>query len=150
LAIRRVSFGRSDVCLPAARLGNLFVQNGGGGVTSQLEHFRIIPHGGVIVVTPTVFDFLDQVTNFEAKRELIRFAQDKRPEKAVVDFHHVQRFSTEFIGTLLSFKRQMGTDGRIALCAMQPVHRDIFRVLNLDGTVFQIFETVEQAVQSFQ
>jgi len=119
-------------------------------MTSQLEHFRIKKNGDLIIVTPTVFDFLDQVTNFEAKRELIRFAQTENPAKAVVDFQHVQRFSTEFIGTLLSFKRQMGADGRIALCAMQPVHRDIFRVLNLDGTVFEIFETLEEAVQSFR
>lgn len=117
---------------------------------NQLEHFRIVVDGDVIVVTPTVFDFLDQVTNFESKRELIRFAQEHRPGKAVVDFHNVQRFSTEFIGMLLSFKRQMGANGKIALCAMQPVHRDIFRVLNLDGTVFQIFATVDEAVQSFQ
>ncbi len=118
-------------------------------MTSQLEHFRIEQQGDVTVVTPTVFDFLDQVTNFEAKRELIRFAQEKKPVKAVVDFHHVQRFSTEFIGTLLSFKRQMGAGARISLCSMQPVHRDIFRVLNLDGTVFQIFDNVAHAVEAF-
>jgi anti-anti-sigma factor len=117
-------------------------------VTDQLEHFRIERQGDVTVVTPTVFDFLDQVTNFEAKRELTRFAQNEKPEKVVVDFCNVQRFSTEFIGTLLSFKRQMGTGGRIALCSLQPVHRDIFRVLNLDGTVFQIFGDVPQAVAS--
>ena len=118
-------------------------------MTSQLEHFRIEQQGDVIIVTPTVFDFLDQVTNFEAKRELIRFAQNEKPHKAVVDFHNVQRFSTEFIGTLLSFKRQMGEGARISLCSMQPVHRDIFRVLNLDGTVFQIFDDVTHAVESF-
>ena len=118
-------------------------------MTSQLEHFRIEQQGDVTIVTPTVFDFLDQVTNFEAKRELIRFAQNEKPGKAVVDFHNVQRFSTEFIGTLLSFKRQMGEGARISLCSMQPVHRDIFRVLNLDGTVFQIFDDVTQAVESF-
>ena len=118
-------------------------------MTSQLEHFRIEQQGDVTVVTPTVFDFLDQVTNFEAKRELIRFAQDEKPHKAVVDFHNVQRFSTEFIGTLLSFKRQMGDGARISLCSLQPVHRDIFRVLNLDGTVFQIFDDVKHAVESF-
>ena len=117
-------------------------------MTNQLEHFRIERRGDVTVVTPTVFDFLDQVTNFEAKRELIRFAQNEKPEKVVVDFSNVQRFSTEFIGTLLSFKRQMGTGGKISLCSLQPVHRDIFRVLNLDGTVFQIFDDVQQAVDS--
>lgn len=115
----------------------------------QFEHFRIAIMEDVTVVTPTIFDFLDQATNFDAKRELVLFAQTAKPAKAVVDFQNVQRFSTEFIGTLLSFKRQMDADGRIALCAMQPIHRDIFRVLNLDGTVFRIFDTVEEAVQSF-
>jgi len=129
--------------------GEFFSGKGGRAVTSQLEHFRIEQQGDVTVVTPTVFDFLDQVTNFEAKRELIRFAQNEKPVKAVIDFHNVQRFSTEFIGTLLSFKRQMGEGARISLCSMQPVHRDIFRVLNLDGTVFQIFDDVTHAVESF-
>jgi len=115
----------------------------------QLEYFRVDQRGEVAVVTPTVFDFIDQVTNFEAKRELIRFAQDQKPHKAIVDFHNVQRFGTEFIGTLLSFKRQMGEGAKISLCAMQPVHREVFRVLNLDGTVFQIFDELPPALASF-
>lgn len=115
----------------------------------ELAHFRIVRQGGVTVVTPTVFDFIDQTTNFESKKELIRFAQEEKPNMVVVDFQNVQRFSTEFIGTLLSLKKQMGTGGKIKLCSMQPVQRDIFRVLNLDGTVFQILTDVDEAVRSF-
>lgn len=118
-------------------------------MTHELAHFRIERKGDVTVVTPTVFDFLDQVTNFEAKKELIQFAKAETLEKVVIDFHHIQRFSTEFIGTLLSFKKLMGAGGKIKLCSLQPVHRDIFRVLNLEGTVFQVLPDVNEAVQSF-
>ena len=115
----------------------------------ELAHFRIVRQGDVTVVTPTVFDFIDQTTNFESKKELIRFAQEEKPDKVVMDFQNVQRFSTEFIGTLLSFKKQMSAGGKIKLCSLQPVLRDILRVLNLDGTVFQIFADVDEAVRSF-
>lgn len=126
-----------------------FVGNGGGAVIHELAHFRIVRQGDVTVVTPTVFDFIDQTTNFESKKELIHFAQEQKPEKVVMDFQNVQRFSTEFIGMLLSFKKQMGAGGKIRLCSLQPVQRDIFRVLNLDGTVFQILADVDEAVRSF-
>jgi len=126
-----------------------FAGKGGGAVIHELAHFRIVRQGRVTVVTPTVFDFIDQTTNFESKKELIRFAQDEKPDKVVVNFQNVQRFSTEFIGTLLSLKKQMGTGGKIKLCSLQPVQRDIFRVLNLDGTVFQILTDVDEAVRSF-
>ena len=126
-----------------------FARNGGGAVCHELSCFRIERQGDVTVVTPTVFDFIDQTTNFESKKELVHFAQQEQPDKVVIDFQNIQRFSTEFIGTLLSFKKQMGAGGKIKLCSLQPVQRDIFRVLNLDGTVFQILDDVNAAVQSF-
>lgn len=115
----------------------------------ELAHFRIERKGDVTVVTPTFFDFIDPTANFESKKELVEFAQRERPVKVVVDFQNIQRFSTEFIGTLLSFKKQMGAGGKIKLCSLQPVQRDIFRVLNLDGTAFEILEDVSEAVRSF-
>jgi len=118
-------------------------------VIHQLAHFRIEAKGEVTVVTPTVFDFIDQAVNFESKKELITFARREQLDKVVVDFQNIQRFSTEFIGTLLSLKRQIGAAGKIKLCSLQPVQRDIFRVLNLDGTVFEILEDVNEAVRSF-
>lgn len=115
----------------------------------ELEHFRISRQGDVTVITPTVFDFIDQTTNFESKKELIRFAQDAKPDKVVMDLQNVQRFSTEFIGTLLSLKRQMGSSGKIKLCSLQPVQLDILRVLNLVPTVFEVYADADEAVRSF-
>lgn len=111
------------------------------------EHFLVSQDEDITVVTPIVFDFLDQVTSFETKRELVHFAKTQKPTKVAVDFQHIQRFATDFIGMLLSFKRQLGAGGKIALCAMQPVHREIFRVMNLDGTVFHISDTLQEAIQ---
>ena len=115
----------------------------------ELAHFRIERKGDVTIVTPTVFDFIDQTTNFESKKELVQFAQNEKPDKVVIDFQNIQRSSTEFIGTLLSFKKQIGAGGKIKLCSLQPVQRDIFRVLNLDGTEFEILADVNEAVRSF-
>lgn len=115
----------------------------------ELSHFRIERQGAVTIITPTVFDFVEQAASFEFKKELVHFAQQEKPDKVVIDFQNIQRFATDFIGTLMSLKKQMGSGGKIKLCSMQPVQRDIFRVLNLDGTVFQILEDVNEAVQAF-
>lgn len=115
----------------------------------EFAHFRIERKADVTIVTPIVFDFIDQTLNFESKKELVEFAQREKPLKVVVDFQNIQRFSTEFIGTLLSFKKQIGAGAKIKLCSLQPVQRDIFRVLNLDGTAFEILEDVGEAVRSF-
>jgi anti-anti-sigma regulatory factor len=132
-----------------ARCGFSFFLPGGPSVTERYEHFRVERTGDVTIITPTVFDFLDQLTNLEAKKEFVQFAQTDKPTNLVVDFQNIQRFSTEFIGTLMSVKKQLGASGQMKLCAMQEMHREIFQLLNLDGTVFEIHEDAAKAVASF-
>ena len=118
-------------------------------MTQDLKYFRIERRRDVTVVTLTVSDFRGEVTNFESKRELIQIVQSEKLEKVVIDFQNVQSFSSDFIGTLLSLKRQVGIGGQIKLCSMQPAQREIFRVCRLDDTVFPILANVDDAVQSF-
>ena len=118
-------------------------------MTQEWKYFRIERQRDVVVVTLTVSDFRGEVTNFESKRELIQIVQGEKPDKLVIDFQNVQSFSSDFIGTLLSLKRQVGTGGKIKLCSMQPAQREIFRVCRLDDTVFPILANVDAAVQSF-
>ena len=117
---------------------------------AQFQYFRVEPLGDVTMVTPTTFDFLGQLANVEMKKELTRYAQEEMPMKVLVKFENVKRFSTEFIGNLLSMKKVLGADAVIKLCAMQSMHRDIFRLLNLDGTVFTIYDTKTEACESFR
>lgn len=118
-------------------------------MSAAYRHFRTQTIGDVSVLTLTVSNLQEQLPGFELKTELLRFAEQESPEKLVISFEHVDRFSTEFIGTLLSTKKRHSRTRRMNLCCMQPVHREVFRVLNLDGTVFQICDTVNEAAAAF-
>nr|MCU0979648.1 hypothetical protein [Pirellulaceae bacterium] len=78
----------------------------------ELKYFRVEQQSDVTVVAPTVSDLRGEV-NHELKRELIQFAQGEKLEKVVIDFQDIQWFSSDFLGTLLSLKRQVGTGGKI-------------------------------------
>jgi len=126
------------------------IGRGGDAVFQEWTYFRVERRGDVTVVTPTVSDLFGLAINSELRKELLRFVQGEKPEKVVVDFHNVQRFLTDWISTLLSLKKRLVVSvGQVKLCSMQPMHREIFRLCNLDGTVFQILEDVNEAVQSF-
>lgn len=119
-------------------------------MTRDLEFFRVEQRGDVTVVTPTVSDLFDLAVSCELRKELIRFVQDEKSKKVVVDCHNIQRFSTDWVTTLLSLKKRLvAASGGVNLCSMPPVQREIFDVLHLPGTVFQILDTVEEAVQAF-
>jgi anti-anti-sigma regulatory factor len=114
----------------------------------HFRYFSVEQRGDVTLITMTWRDFLNQLANVEMKVELMKFCQDEKPGRAVVDFDNVERFSTELIGTMLSVKKLLGEDGAIRLCGMDDLQRDVFRLLQLDGTVFQIHDTVDDALAS--
>ena len=117
---------------------------------AQFQYFRVELLEDVTMVTPTVVDFFPQLTNAEMKTELIKYAQQEQPVKVLVNFENIQRFSTEFIGNLLSMKKVLGPKATIKLCTMEPLHREVFDMLNLTGTVFAIYDTKTKACESFR
>jgi anti-anti-sigma regulatory factor len=119
-------------------------------MTRDFEYFRVEQRGDVTVATPAVSDLFDLAVSCELRKEMIRFVQDEKPKKVVVDFHNIQRFSTDWITTLLSLKKRVvETGGDVKLCSMSPVQREIIDIFHLVPTVFQILDTVEEAVQAF-
>jgi len=121
-------------------------------VTTQHQYFRVEQLGEVTVITLTAFDFFDQMTNAEAKRELVAYVQTEKPSKLVVSFQHIQRFSSEFIGTLVSVKKQQRTlqaDAQMRLCALQPSHREVFKLVDPHQALFKLHDTVVEASAAF-
>ena len=119
-------------------------------MTRDFEYFRVEQRGDVTIVTPAVSDLFDLAISCELRKELIRFVQDEKPKQLVVDFHNIQRFPENWITTLVSLKRRLvDTGGEVKLCSLSPVQREIFEILHLAGTAFQILDTVEEAVRSF-
>jgi anti-anti-sigma regulatory factor len=115
----------------------------------QFRYFNADQRGDVMLITLTWRDFFNQLANVELKVELVKYVQDEKPTRLIVNFENVERFSTEMIGTLLSVKKLLGEEGAIRLCCMDELQRDVLRLLRLDGTVFQVHDTLDSALESF-
>ncbi len=82
----------------------------------------------------------------ELTHELLAAIDQTTCQRVVVSFDQVSRCSTEVINLLLLAKKRLLADGRdIHLCAMSESIRHTYRLLNLDGTVFVIHDTLETA-----
>ncbi len=116
---------------------------------TQPDRLRVEEKGDVLVANILGKSLLDSAVIRELSGELMAVVAD-RPHKLVVRFAEVSRCSTEVINVLLQAKKRLLTDGGdLHICEMSESIRHTFRILNLDGTVFAIFETQEDAIGAF-
>jgi anti-anti-sigma regulatory factor len=113
----------------------------------EYRRFDLVEEQDVTVVQlvdPKIFDTL-VVSDLED--ELLSLVELKAPKKVVVDFQKVTHCSTSVInGLLRTKKRLLNRNGQLGLCGMTDSVRDAYRTLNLDGTVFKIFDTRDHAI----
>ncbi|MFV1968295.1 MAG: STAS domain-containing protein [Pirellulaceae bacterium] len=113
----------------------------------EYRRFHLAEDRGVTIVhlvDPRIFDTL-VVSDLED--ELLDMVELQAPQKLLIDFEDVTQCSTSVInGLLRAKKRLLGRGGQLGLCGMTASIRSAYRMLNLDGTVFKIFDTREQAV----
>ena len=114
----------------------------------EYRRFHLTEEGDVTIVQlvdPKIFDTL-VVSDLED--ELLDLVELREPKKILVDFESVTQCSTSVInGLLRTKKRLVRRDGHLGLCGMTDSIRDAYRMLNLDGTVFKIFDTRERAIE---
>jgi anti-anti-sigma regulatory factor len=114
------------------------------------QHFTVEREGEITVIKLTDLELLDQLVTHEMQDELVRFVDEEKPKWLIVSFDRVRRCSTEIINSMLrSRKRVAALEGDIRLCSMRSTIRDVFRMLNLEGNVFEIFDTLDEAKQGF-
>jgi anti-anti-sigma regulatory factor len=117
---------------------------------SEYQHLLIRREGEVLVVELIDPKLFDTTTVTQLQDELLLLVDTERPSKAVVDFVRVVHCSTAVInGLLRAKKRVFANGGQLKLCGMTTGIRDAYKMLNLDGTVFQIYDTLEKAVLAF-
>ena len=82
------------------------------------------------------------------KQELLEMLEDA-PKTLVIDFQNVKSVSSSIISSFLQISNRMRTsDARLVFCAMSDSLRSIFKTLKLDGSVFLIVDSVEEAISS--
>ena len=81
------------------------------------------------------------------KFELAQIAASSPARTLIIDFSNVKMISSSVVSSLLSVKSQLtASDKRLRLCSMSESLRYVFKTLNMDGTVFEILDSVDQAL----
>lgn len=115
------------------------------------RRFKVYDEQGITVlhlVDPQLFDTL--MVN-ELEDELLEFIDANQPKKVLVDFEGVTHCSTAVInGLIRAKKRLMGYQAQLGLCGMAEQIRKAYKLLNLDGTVFHIYEDRKHGLAAMQ
>lgn len=116
---------------------------------SEYQHLIVRLADDVLVIELIDPKLFDTTIVTQLQDELLRLVETERPSKAIVDFGRVVHCSTAVInGLLRAKKRVISNGGQLMLCGMTEGIRDAYKMLNLDGTVFQIHDTLDHAVRA--
>lgn len=117
---------------------------------STQKHFNVESEDGITILQLTDLELLDRLLTHEMQEDLVHFVDSQKPSKLIVSFDRVRRCSTEVINAMLrARKRVSALGGDMRLCSMRDTIRDVFRMLNLEGNVFDIFDTLDDAKAGF-
>lgn len=119
-------------------------------MSSDYEHLVVRTEQDVLIIQLIDPKLFDTATVTELQDELLCVVETAQPKRAIVDFSRVVHCSTAVINGLLRAKKRILMEGgQLALCGMTDAIRDAYRMLNLDGTVFQIYDTLNDALDAF-
>ena len=119
-------------------------------MVDEFKRFEVQQIQDVTVVhlsDPRLSDALD-VSHME--EELLRLVDERQPPKLLVNFGRVIHCSTSVINALLRAKKKLiAQGGKLKLCGMRDTLREAYRILNLDGTVFEIYDSAAEGLWTF-
>ncbi|MBS0208192.1 MAG: STAS domain-containing protein [Planctomycetes bacterium] len=106
------------------------------------EHFQVCQQEGATVIELSDAHLLDRVCLNELRGELEDFITTTQPNPLVISFRNVTRFGTEAVNVMLFTHKQVAHyGGEMHLSDMDRDIREIFSVLRLERTVFNIVDT---------
>jgi anti-anti-sigma regulatory factor len=86
----------------------------------------------------------------ELRDSLNQLIESEKPGKLLIDFGRIEYCSTELINVLLGVKKLLvASGGQLKLCGMRDDVREVYRMLNVDGNVFNIYGTESDAIADF-
>ena len=87
----------------------------------------------------------------EIRKELATLVADKKPTRLLVNFRDVGFVSSQTINALVQTRSKLAAGGgTVDLCELADLVREAFTVLNLDGTLFRIFNTEKEALDALE
>lgn len=117
---------------------------------SPYQFFEVSRAAGVTVVSFSDAVALSSFAGDDLQRELRDFFDRVRPLKLLFDLGDLRHCSTAAINALLIVRRKLrAVGGALRLCGLGVYVREKFRALNLEGTVFDIYDSRTAALADF-
>ena len=114
------------------------------------KRFQVELDGHVTVIRLIDSQLHEIILITELHDELLEYIEHHQPRNLLVDFAMVTQCSSAVINSMLRARRRvLEHGGCIRLCSMHGPVRAVFQTLCLDGTVFEIYESLPEALQAF-
>ena len=114
------------------------------------KFFSIGKVEGVPEIILGTADFVSRPIITLAEEEFKTYVSQNKPKRLVLNFKNVSHISSEFITALIRMQEQVkGNGGNMKLTHMNEVVFAAFKLTNLAGRLFMIYETTPQAIDAF-
>ena len=82
--------------------------------------------------------------------ELLHLISQERPPHLLINFARVVHCPSELINALIDVRSMVvGEGGQLRICGLRDETREVFQVLGLDGSLFEIHDSASRAIESF-
>jgi anti-anti-sigma factor len=116
---------------------------------SQHQVLHVKQVGPVSVVQPVTPEIVGRSFINVFSDELLEFVESEKPQKLVLTLTAVSNYSSEAIGGLIRVVRRLESQGGKMKICMKADLRELFKVTRLDGTLFEIHTTEDDAIEAF-
>ncbi len=114
------------------------------------KRFQVFQDGDVTIIRLVDKELSDLLMQDEFLEEVMGLIENEKPGKLLINFQVVDYCTTGIINTLINAKRRLiAQQGRMKLCALSQHVHEAFRALNLEGTVFDVYESESDGVAAF-
>ena len=117
---------------------------------SEYKRIQIEESEGITTIKLLDSQISDLLVQGELQDEMLAVIEERHPKKVLINFERVAFCASASINGLLRFRRDLlGQGGELRIFGMTKNVREAFQILNLEGTLFQIFDTKADAQASW-
>lgn len=119
-------------------------------IPSSTKYFTVHRVEGIPEIVLGKADFVSRPIIVLAQEEMIRYIDQHKPPRLIINFQNLTHISSELITSLIRIQDHVkGHGGQMKLTHMNDTVYAPFKITNLAGRLFLIYETTPQAVDAF-
>jgi anti-anti-sigma regulatory factor len=144
-----IRVSESGTFLPLGPLGGGTYPVDGKIIMQDSKYFDVSEFEGAVEIQLGSCDFVSRPIIVLAFEEMSAYVDKYKPKLVVLNFKNVHHVSSEFITEMIRLNDHVGgNDGTIRLSHMSDEVELPFKITNLSGTLFKVYETTPQAIDA--